>query len=260
MSALAAVATGLSLARLYCARSWSKSSCITSGHRRQISRTVFMPTATTSGLARSCTNWLTSCFNRGSSASGGTSSWHAVAARRQELGDVALVRLHVPLQERVQVEQVQSVQTHDARQHRYEKHLRFERERRSHLQPVKQTLGEGLRVVHQRHRREPRFAARAVFFFVRSAYGSHLAFQLLLFLLLRAGHACVFYEKANSTYVVVPGKGKESATNLKREDAKASRRERNSKKNENDAPRVFSRVAAASEILVIECRHRQPRE
>ena len=70
-------------------------------------------------------------------------------ARRQELGDVALDRLHVPLQERVQVEQVQSVQTHDARQHRYQKHLRFERERRSHLQPVKQTLGEGLRAILQ---------------------------------------------------------------------------------------------------------------
>ena len=80
MSALAAVATGLSLARLYCARSWSKSSCITSGHRRQISRTVLIPTATTSGRARSCTNWLTSWRRSGSSASGGTSSWHAVAA------------------------------------------------------------------------------------------------------------------------------------------------------------------------------------
>jgi hypothetical protein len=44
-----------------------------------------------------------------------------------------------------------------------------------------------------RHRREARFARVAVFFFVRSAYGSHLAFQLFLFLLLRAGHACVFF-------------------------------------------------------------------
>mmetsp|Transcript_303 Transcript_303/g.1129 ORF Transcript_303/g.1129 Transcript_303/m.1129 type:complete len:426 (+) Transcript_303:1140-2417(+) len=79
MSARAAVATGLSLARLYCARSCNKSACITSGHRRQISRTVFMPTATTSGRARSCTNWFTSCLSNGSRASGGTSSWHAVA-------------------------------------------------------------------------------------------------------------------------------------------------------------------------------------
>mmetsp|Transcript_7876 Transcript_7876/g.33519 ORF Transcript_7876/g.33519 Transcript_7876/m.33519 type:complete len:511 (-) Transcript_7876:1024-2556(-) len=79
MSARAAVATGLSLARLYCARSCNKSACITSGHRRQISRTVFIPTATTSGRARSCTNWFTSCLSNGSSASGGTSSWHAVA-------------------------------------------------------------------------------------------------------------------------------------------------------------------------------------
>ena len=111
MSARAATATGLSLARLYCARSCSRSACITRrAPRARAPRTVFMPTATTSGLARSCTNWFTSCFNRGSSASGGTSSWHAVA-HAAELGDVALVRLHVPLQERVQVEQVQSVQT-----------------------------------------------------------------------------------------------------------------------------------------------------
>mmetsp|Transcript_7495 Transcript_7495/g.29539 ORF Transcript_7495/g.29539 Transcript_7495/m.29539 type:complete len:201 (-) Transcript_7495:1365-1967(-) len=74
MSALAAVATGLSLARLYCARSCSKSLCITSGHRTQISLTVLIPTATTSGLALSWTNWFTSCRSRGSSASGGTSS------------------------------------------------------------------------------------------------------------------------------------------------------------------------------------------
>jgi hypothetical protein len=48
-------------------------------HLRQISRTVLIPTATTSGRARSCTNWFTSCRKSGSSASGGTNSWHAVA-------------------------------------------------------------------------------------------------------------------------------------------------------------------------------------
>ena len=44
-----------------------------------------MPTATTSGRALSWTNCVTSCLNNGSMASGGTSSWHAVAAAARSL-------------------------------------------------------------------------------------------------------------------------------------------------------------------------------
>ena len=65
---------------------------MTKGVRLQISRTEFMPTATTSGRALSWTNCVTSCLNNGSIASGGTSSWHAVAAAAK-FGDLRCKRI-----------------------------------------------------------------------------------------------------------------------------------------------------------------------
>ena len=110
--------------------------------------------------------------------------------RREQPRDFALIRLHVSLQKRIQVQQVQPVQPDDAGYHLNEKHLRVELERAAGLQAVEQRLRERLRVVDELHRGESRFAvSAAVFFFVRPSYGRHLALQLGLFLLFRPRHA-----------------------------------------------------------------------
>jgi|TARA_B110000093_G_C12700673_1_gene298069 hypothetical protein len=55
---------------------------------------------------------------------------------------------------------------------------------------VKQTLRERLRVVHQGHRGEPRFARNAVFFPVGFSDAHDLPFQLVLFFALGTSDAC----------------------------------------------------------------------
>ena len=110
---------------------------------------------------------------------------------RQKPRHLPLVRLHVPLQKRVQVQQVQPVQSHHARQHLDQQHLRVELERTAVLQPTEEVLREGLRVVDELHRREASLAVVAILAASSLANGRHLALELRLLLRLGATHALV---------------------------------------------------------------------
>lgn len=110
---------------------------------------------------------------------------------RQKPRHLPLVRLHVPLQKRVQVQQVQPVQSHHARQHLDQQHLRVELERTAVLQTTEEVLREGLRVVDELHCREASLAVVAILAASSLANGRHLALELRLLLRLGATHALV---------------------------------------------------------------------
>lgn len=142
---------------------------------------------------------------------------HELVARRRRRGektrDVRLVGLHVPLQKRIQVKQVQPVQTDDARENLYEEHLGVELERGPALKSVEETLGERLRVVDELHRREASLAARALLLLRRASNRRNLTLQLLLFLLFRARHACEKGGRRNGTEHGTSGTGIRIGTN-----------------------------------------------